>query len=45
MHGDKTQLPPMSHQGLMYLSLLPDAAANSKRQSAEKLMNVDSLKS
>ena len=37
----------MSHQGLMYLSLLPDAAANSKRQSAdqEKLMNVDSLKS
>ena len=42
MHGDKTQLPPMSHQGLMYLSLLPDAAANSKRQSAdlEKLMNV-----
>ena len=32
---DKTQLPPMSHQGLMYLSLLPDAAANSKRQSAD----------
>ena len=48
MHAcDKTQLPPMSHQGLMYLSLLPDAAAKSKRQSAdlEKLMNVDSLKS
>ena len=32
---DKTQLPPMSHQGLMYFSLLPDAAANSKRQSAD----------
>ena len=32
VHGDKAQLPQISHQGLAYLSLLPDAAVTCTKQ-------------
>ena len=32
MHGDKAQLPPISHLGLAYLSLLPDASVICTKQ-------------
>ena len=32
VHGDKAQLPPISHQGLAYLSLLSDAAVTCTKQ-------------
>ena len=35
-HGDKTQLPPMSHQGLMNLSLLPAAAITCTKQQISR---------
>ena len=37
MHGDKDQLPPISHQGLAYLSLLPDAAVTCTKQRISKI--------
>ena len=37
MHGDKAQLPPISHQGLAYLSLLPDAAVTCTKQRISKI--------
>ena len=37
MHGDKAQLPPISHQGLAYLSLLPNAAVTSTKQRISKI--------
>ena len=40
MHGDKAQLPPISHQGLAYLSLLPDAAVTCTT-GLEKLINAN----
>ena len=32
VHGDKAQFPLISHQGLEYLSLLPDAAVTCTKQ-------------
>ena len=37
VHGDKAQLPPISHQGLAYLSLLPDAAVTCTKQPISKI--------
>ena len=37
VHGDKAQLPPISHQGLGYLSLLPDAAVICTKQRISKI--------
>ena len=37
VHGDKAQLPPISHKGLAYLSVLPDAAVTCTKQRISKI--------
>ena len=36
-HDDEAQLPPIFHQGLAYLSLLPDAAVACTKQQISKI--------